>query len=64
MIRRPLLRRLQKLKKKQDGEVDNPPASATNVVLAKEVAAAAQVSKAKRSVAVMSPISGTRSSAR
>jgi hypothetical protein len=59
-----LAEKIAKLKKKQDGEVDNPPASALKIDLAKEVAASAQVSKAKRSVAVVSPISGSRSSSR
>jgi hypothetical protein len=59
-----LAAKIAKQKKKQDGEVDNPPASAANVDLAKEVAATVQVSKAKSSVAVVSPISGSRSSAR
>jgi hypothetical protein len=58
-----LAAKIAKLKKKQDGEVDNPPASPIQN-LAKEVAAAAHVSKAKRSMAVTSPVSGTRSSAR
>jgi hypothetical protein len=59
-----LVAKIAKLKKKQDGEVDNPPASASKVDLAKEVAAASQVSKAKRSVAAVSPVSGTCSNAR
>jgi hypothetical protein len=59
-----LAEKIAKLKRKQDGEVDNPPASAPKMDLAKEVAASSQVSKAKRSVAVVSPISGSRSSAR
>jgi hypothetical protein len=59
-----LAAKIAKLKKKQDGKVDNPPSTPSNVDLAKEVATAAQVSKAKRSMAVVSPISGTRSSAR
>jgi hypothetical protein len=59
-----LAAKIAKLKKKQDGEVNNPPSTPSNVDLAKEVAAAAQVSKAKRSMVVVSPISGTRSSAR
>jgi electron transfer flavoprotein alpha subunit len=58
-----LAEKIAKLKKKQDSEVDKPPATATNVDLAKEVAAASQVSKAKRSVEVVSPISSTHSSA-
>jgi hypothetical protein len=56
--------KIAKLKKKQDGEVDNPPATLINLDLAKEVAAAPQVLKAKRSVAVASLVSGTHSSAR
>jgi hypothetical protein len=62
-----LASKIAKLKKKQDGEVHNPPSTPltpSNVDLAKEVAAAAQVSKAKHSMAVVSPVSGTRSSAR
>jgi hypothetical protein len=62
-----LASKIAKLKKKQDGEVHNPPSTPltpSNVDLAKEVAASAQVSKAKRSMAVVSPVSGTRSSAR
>jgi hypothetical protein len=59
-----LAEKIAKLKKKQDGEVDNPPASSLKIDLAKEVAASAQVSKAKRSVAVVSPISGSHSSSR
>jgi hypothetical protein len=59
-----LAAKIAKLKKKQDGEVDNPPSSPCNLDLAGEVAAAAQVVKAKRSVAVVSPISGSRTSAR
>jgi hypothetical protein len=58
-----LAEKIAKLKKKQDGEVENPPASAPKIDLAKEVAASSQVSKAKRSAAVVSPISGSRSSA-
>jgi hypothetical protein len=59
-----LAAKIAKLKKKQDGEVDNPPSSPCNLDLAGELAAAAQVVKAKRSVAVVSPISGSRTSAR
>jgi hypothetical protein len=59
-----LAEKIAKLKKKQDGEVDNPLASAPKIDLAKEVAASTQVSKAKRSAAVVSPISGSRSSTR
>jgi hypothetical protein len=59
-----LAAKITKLKKKQDGEVDNPPSTPSNMDLPKEVAAAAQVSKAKRSMAVVSPVSGTRTSAR
>jgi hypothetical protein len=55
-----LAAKITKLKKKQDGEVDNPPTSATKIDLAKEVAATSHVSKAKRSTAVVSPISGSR----
>jgi hypothetical protein len=58
-----LAAKIAKLKKKQDGEVDNPPASPIQD-LAKEVAAVLQVSKAKRSMAMMSPVVGTRSSSR
>jgi hypothetical protein len=42
-----LAEKIAKLKKKLDGEVDNPPASSLKIDLAKEVAASAQVSKAK-----------------
>jgi hypothetical protein len=59
-----LAAKIAKLKKKQDGKVDNPPSTPNNLDLAKEVAAAVQVSKAKRSVAVVSLVSGTRTSAR
>jgi hypothetical protein len=59
-----LAQKIAKLKKKQDGEVHNSPASPRNPDLAKEVAASAPAAKAKRSAAVVSPISGTRSSAR
>jgi hypothetical protein len=59
-----LAEKIAKLKKKQDGEVENPPASAPKIDLAKEVAASSQVSKAKRSAAVVSPISGSCRSAR
>jgi hypothetical protein len=61
-----LATKITKLKKKQDGEVDNPPPTPLtpcNMDLEKEVAVAAQVSKAKCSVVVVSPVSGTRSSA-
>jgi hypothetical protein len=58
-----LAAKIAKLKKKQDGEVDNPPASPIQD-LAKEVAAVVQVYKAKRSMSMTSPVSGTRSSAR
>jgi hypothetical protein len=59
-----LASRIAKLKKKKDGEVENPPADDARVDLAKEVAAVVGVSKAKRSKAIISPISGTRASAR
>jgi hypothetical protein len=59
-----LAAKIAKLKKKKDGEVDNPPSSPCKTNLAGEVAAAAQVAKAKRSAAVVSPISGSRTSAR
>jgi hypothetical protein len=59
-----LAQKIAKLKKKQDGEVHNSPASPRNPDLAKEVAASAPAAKARRSVVVTSPISGTRSSAR
>jgi hypothetical protein len=55
--------KIAKLKKKQDGEVDNPPSTPVQD-LAKEIAAATQVSKAKRSMAMSSPLAGTRSSSR
>jgi hypothetical protein len=59
-----LASKIAKLKKKQDGEVDNPPAAQSKLDLLKEVVATSNVSKAKRSMAVVSPIAGTRSSAR
>jgi hypothetical protein len=59
-----LATKIVKLKKKQDGEVDNPPSTPSNVDLAKEVVAVAQVSKAKSSMRVVSPILGMCSSAR
>jgi hypothetical protein len=59
-----LAAKIVKLKKKKDGEVENPPSTPANPNLAKEVAASSQVTKAKLSMAVVSPISGTRSSAR
>jgi hypothetical protein len=58
-----LAAKIAKLKKKQDGKMDNPPASPIQD-LAKEVAAVSQVSKAKRSMAMMSPVAGTRSCSR
>jgi hypothetical protein len=58
-----LAAKIAKLKKKQDGEVDNPPSTPVQD-LAKEIAAATQVSKAKRSMAMTSPLAGTRSSSR
>jgi hypothetical protein len=59
-----LAQKIAKLKKKQDGEVHNSPASPRNPDLAKEVAALATATKAKHSASVISPITGTRSSAR
>jgi hypothetical protein len=59
-----LAQKIAKLKKKQDGEVHNSPASPRNPDLAKEVAASAPATKAKRSASVVSPIAGTHSSAR
>jgi hypothetical protein len=59
-----LAQKTAKLKKKQDGEVHNSPASPRNLDLAKEVAASALAAKARRSTAVISPVSGTCSSAR
>jgi hypothetical protein len=58
-----LAAKIAKLKKKQDGEVDNPHSSPVQD-LAKEIAAVSQVSKAKRSMAMTSPVAGTRSSSR
>jgi hypothetical protein len=52
-----LAAKIAKLKKKQDGEVENPPATPVSLDLAKDVAALSQVSKAKCSVVVVSPIS-------
>jgi hypothetical protein len=59
-----LAAKIAKLKKKQDGEVDNPPSTPCKPDLAEEMAASVQVAKAKRSASVVSPIAGTRSSAR
>jgi hypothetical protein len=59
-----LVAKIAKLKKKQDGEVENPPSTPAGIDLAKEVAATSQVSKAKHSTVVVSPVSGARSSAR
>jgi hypothetical protein len=59
-----LAAKIAKLKKKQDGEVDNPPSTPCNPDLVGEVAASAQVVKAKRSTTVVSPISGSRTSTR
>jgi hypothetical protein len=59
-----LASKIAELKKKQDCEVDNPPAAQAKPDLAKEVAATSKVSKAKRSMAVISPISEMRSSPR
>jgi hypothetical protein len=59
-----LAQKIAKLKKKQDGEVHNSPASPRNPDLTKEVAASAPTTKAKHSASVISPIAGTRSSAR
>jgi hypothetical protein len=59
-----LAAKIAKLKKKQDGEVDNPPSTPCNPDLAGEVATSAQVVKPKRSTVVVSPISGSRTSAR
>jgi hypothetical protein len=58
-----LAAKIAKLKKKQDGEVDNPPSTPVQD-LAKEIAATSQVSKAKRSMAMTPPMAGTRSSSR
>jgi hypothetical protein len=58
-----LAAKIAKLKKKQDGEVDNPPSTPVQD-LAKEIAAATQVAKAKRSMAMTSPLAGSRSSSR
>jgi hypothetical protein len=59
-----IAQKIAKLKKKQDGEVYNSPASPRNPDLAKEATSSTPVTKAKRSAAVVSPVSGTRSSAR
>jgi hypothetical protein len=59
-----LAAKIAKLKKKQDGEVDNPPSTPCKPDLVGEVAASVRVAKAKRSAAVVSPISGSRTSAR
>jgi hypothetical protein len=50
-----LASKIAKLKKKQDGEVHNPPKNASQVDLAKEVAAVSGVPKARRSEAIPSP---------
>ncbi|KAM0888433.1 hypothetical protein ACQ4PT_028375 [Festuca glaucescens] len=55
-----LAAKIAKLKRKQDGEVDNPPA----INLAKEEAESTPVTKAKRLVPVASPTTGTRRSTR
>jgi hypothetical protein len=59
-----LASKFAKLKKKQDGEVENSTPTHAAVDLAKEVAVAPWVSKAKRSKVIISPISDTRSSSR
>jgi hypothetical protein len=59
-----IAQKIAKLKTKQDGEVHNSPASPRNPDLAKEAASSTPVAKAKRSVVVVFPVSGTHSSAR
>jgi hypothetical protein len=59
-----IAQKIAKLKKKQDGEVHNSPASPRDPDLVKEAATSAPSAKARRSAAVVSPVSGTRSSAR
>jgi hypothetical protein len=59
-----IAQKIAKLKKKQDGEVHNSPASPRSPDLAKEAASTTPVTKAKRSAVVVSPVSGMRSSAR
>jgi hypothetical protein len=59
-----LAAKIAKLKKKQDGEVDNPPSTPCKPDLAEELVASVQVAKAKSLASVISPIAGTRSSAR
>jgi hypothetical protein len=59
-----IAQKIAKLKKKHDGEVHNSPASPRNLDLAKEAASSTPVAKARRSAAVVSPVSSTRSSAR
>jgi hypothetical protein len=59
-----LAQKIAKLKKKHDGKVHNSPASPRNPDLAKEVASSAPAAKARRSAVVVSPVFGTRSSAR
>jgi hypothetical protein len=59
-----IAQKITKLKKKQDGEVHNSPASPRNPDLAKEAVSSTPVAKAKRSAVVVFPVSGTHSSAR
>jgi hypothetical protein len=59
-----LAQKIAKLKKKQDGEVHNSPASPRNPDLVKEAVTSAPSAKARRSTAIVSPVTGTRSSAR
>jgi hypothetical protein len=59
-----LAQKIAKLKKKHDGKVHNSPASPRNPDLAKDVVSSALAAKARRSAVVVSPVSGTRSSAR
>jgi hypothetical protein len=63
-----LASKIAKLKKKQDGEVHNPPKTASQLDLAKEVAAVSGVAKARRSEAIpsssRSPTTAARRSAR
>jgi hypothetical protein len=57
-----LAQKIAKLKKKQDGEVDNPPANKLDST--KEAAGAPGVSNVKKSGATVSPIMGARASSR
>jgi hypothetical protein len=59
-----LASKIAKLKKKQDGEVHNSPKNASQMDLAKEVAAVSGVPKARRSEAIPSPSQSPAAAAR